>query len=393
MNRWEFVDKEIAKAGEDTKPSLTYLQDVWRRFRSNIMAVIGLVMITIIVALAIFAPMFSKFSYSQQQLSLGNVPQRLQIVKLSEDLYVFVHSEYKLIEVTPNGKVLGSPKPVKKDTQAKQTTYNFNGTEVILDYGKAADKELVSGELKYDLLVNGKQVSTKPYKTVSNKTNPLGTDKLGRDVWVRVLYGARISLLVGVVAAVVNAVVGIIYGGISGYAGRKVDNLMMRFVDLLNSIPLMIIVVLIMVMTNKSGVGTIIFTIGLVYWVGMARQVRGQVMALKEQEFVLAAKALGAKPGRIIFRHLIPNALGPIIVTMMMSIPSAIFTESFLSFVGLGVSAPMASWGTLANDALGGIRTFPYLLIAPSVAIALTIFAFNFVGDGLRDALDPKQRK
>jgi len=168
---------------------------------------------------------------------------------------------------------------------------------------------------------------------------------------------------------------------------------MMRIVDLLTSIPLTLLVILITVIVDSTGVITIIVTIGMIYWVDMARQVRGQVLSLKEQEFVLAARTLGASAPRIIFKHLIPNALGPIVVTMMMSIPSAIFTESFLSFIGLGVSIPMASWGSLANDALGGIRSYPYLLIVPSFTIAFTMFAFNFVGDGLRDALDPKQRK
>jgi len=168
----------------------------------------------------------------------------------------------------------------------------------------------------------------------------------------------------------------------------------MRIVDIINSVPLVLYIILLMVMVDsQGGLGTIILAIGTVYWVGMARLVRGQILALKEQEFILAARALGVSRTKIIFKHLIPNAMGPIIVSMTMMIPSAIFTESFLSFIGLGVSAPMASWGTLANNALSGILTYPYQLFFPAFAIALTMLAFNFLGDGLRDALDPRLRK
>ncbi|WP_446898728.1 ABC transporter permease [Clostridium sp. LBM24168] len=219
-----------------------------------------------------------------------------------------------------------------------------------------------------------------------------GTDKFGRDIFIRILYGARISLTVGYAASILNIIIGILYGGIAGYFGGKVDNIMMRIVDILYSIPMTIYVILFMVVFG-AGLKSIIIALAVAFWLTMARIVRGEIMSLKQQEFVLAAKTLGASSTRIIFKHLIPNCMGPIIVTLTLSVPDAIFTESFLSFIGLGVSAPMASWGTLASDALDGFQLYPLQLFFPSMAICLTMLAFNLLGDGLRDSLDPKMKK
>ena len=225
-----------------------------------------------------------------------------------------------------------------------------------------------------------------------SKEHWLGTDDLGRDLLTRIMYGARISLTVGFVASFINLTVGVVYGGISGYYGGRVDNIMMRIVEVLSGIPLLLYVILLMVVL-KPGLQNILIALGLVYWLGMARIVRGQILSLKEQDYVLAARTIGADNSRIIYKHLIPNAMGPIIVTATLNIPQAIFTEAFLSFIGLGVNAPMASWGVLANDALPSFRTYPWQLFFPAIAISITMLAFNFLGDGLRDALDPKQRK
>ena len=384
------MDRSGAGAGEQPRESLTYWKDVWRRFRKNKLALVGLCLIVLILLLALVGQVMSSHSYSDQNLALGNIPPILRVTDLGQGSKIYVQeSLYQIIRVTDKGEVLGPAALLKNDTIGRRKVFEVDGNEVTLDYSMARE---AGSTKKYELYLNGSKVMGGS-KTVLNRSNLLGTDKLGRDVLARTLYGGRISLLVGIVSALITMLVGVAYGGVSGYEGGTVDNVMMRIVDLLNSIPLMLIVILLMVVTNRSDVGIVILTISLVYWLPMARQVRGQVMSLKEQEFVLAAKALGAPKSRIIFRHLIPNAMGPIVVSMMMSIPQAIFTESFLSFVGLGVAAPAASWGTLANDALGGIRSYPYLLIVPSVAIALTMFAFNFVGDGLRDALDPRQRQ
>ena len=219
-----------------------------------------------------------------------------------------------------------------------------------------------------------------------------GTDMFGRDLFVRVLYGARISLAVGFLASFISLFIGVIYGGISGFSGGRIDNIMMRIVDIIYSVPMMIYVILLMVVIG-SGLKSIFITLGISYWAPMARIVRAEVLRLKNEEFILAAKIIGASPKRILFRHLIPNAIGPILVTLTFSIPGAIFTEAFLSFVGLGVSAPMASWGVLSSDAVGSLAIYPYQLFFPAAAISITILAFNFLGDGLRDALDPKLRK
>ncbi|MGE5653958.1 MAG: ABC transporter permease [Bacillota bacterium] len=220
----------------------------------------------------------------------------------------------------------------------------------------------------------------------------LGTDDLGRDLWVRLWKGARLSLSIGLIAASLDLIIGVIFGGIAGFLGGRFDDIMMRFVEVLYGIPNLLLMIMLSVVLGP-GLFTIILVMVVTGWVGMARLVRGQVLQLKEQEYVLAARALGANPWRIILKHLVPNAMGPIIVSVTMSIPGAIFFEAFLSFIGLGVPLPLASWGSLANNGYEFIRLYPWLLIYPASAIAITMLSFNLFGDGLRDALDPRLRR
>ncbi|MNZ52632.1 Oligopeptide transport system permease protein OppC [compost metagenome] len=219
-----------------------------------------------------------------------------------------------------------------------------------------------------------------------------GTDSLGRDMFARTWMGAGISLQVGLYAALIDLVLGVIIGGIMGYFGGRIDEILNRFCEILYSIPSMLIVILLIVVLEPS-MFTIILALSITGWINMAWIVRGQIMQLKNQEYVLASRSLGASSGRILFRHLIPNSMGPIIVTITMTVPSAIFAEAFLSFLGLGVQSPAASLGTLINDALKAMTVYPWRMLFPAVLISLTMLCFNIFGDGLRDALDPKMKK
>ena len=394
MSKEKFVfieqkDEDI----ETIRPSLTYWQDAWRRLKQNKLSVLGMFAVVLIILFGFVGPKFTPFSYSDQVNKYKNLPPRLELYEIN-DKYFYVSKDYNMFLVEENGKLIDrlNLNPLKKDPINKIYRYDLGEEEVILDFSYNLLPTKQGYDYDFTIEYNG-EIVEQPVATKWNKTYIFGTDSLGRDLLTRVMYGAQISLLVAFIATIANLFIGVVYGSIAGYEGGRADNIMMRIVDIINSVPLVLYVILLMVWFRGGGLWNIIIALASVYWVDMARLVRGQMLSLKEQEFVLAARVMGVSKTKIIFRHLIPNAMGPIIVSIAMMIPSAVFTESFLSFIGLGVSAPMASWGTLANNALSGLQTYPYQLFFPALAIAFTMLAFNFIGDGLRDALDPRLRK
>jgi oligopeptide transport system permease protein len=374
---WERPDETQRDMETLYKPARTFVQDVWFRFWRRPTAILGLVLIILLIIFAVAGPLVSSHRYSDQNLSFVNIPPYFTAQEY-QGRYFYISQNLKLIEVSGEGKLLTNIKAQNDDGQKKVINFEFDGIRLGINYAQ-----------RPPVLDDERGTIARPH-FLWNKSYLLGTDNLGRDLLTRLMYGARISLVVAFIAAFVNLVIGILFGGISGLFGGYLDLIMMRIVDIISTIPLTLYVILIMVFLN-SGFLSIIIALSSVYWVNMARIVRGQILALKEQEFVLAARTIGTSLGGILIRHLIPNAIGPIIVTATMLIPTAIFVEAFMSFIGLGVSAPMASWGTMCNDAIETFRISAYQLFIPSAAICIAMFAFNFVGDGLRDALDLKK--
>lgn len=413
-NKFKYVSKDQKEDKEQIRKSLTYWQDVWRRLRKNHLAIIGLISVVIIILFATIGPLLNKYKYNKQYLDYKNIPPQLEIYQLDDDLFVYMSKMYHLILVSEDGELIQrfEQKVIDRDLINRIYTYRLYDEEeneilsVDVDFSYQTDPEKLEEGLLFSFLYGGEEYKT-PVDKVWNKTFILGTDLNGRDLLSRVMYGTGISLVIAFAAALINFFIGVLYGSISGFLGNNVDIIMMRIVDIINSIPLLLYVILLMFVLKESwfevnvlnkifgegGLGTIIITLISVYWVGMARLVRGQVLGLKEQEYVLAARTMGVSNYKIIQKHLIPNALGPIIVTLAMMIPTAVFTEAFLSFIGLGISAPKASLGSLASDGSQMMQTYPYQLVIPSLTIAFMMLAFNFLGDGLRDALDPRLRK
>lgn len=361
--------------------SIPYWKDVLRRFCKNKLAVGGIIVIIVMIFASAFGPLMTGKSYETQDSPKRNMPPILKFYKLASGERVYVHQDLRVFPVGADGVVGSAIEPIESNIRDKKYIYEIDGATYYLTF-------------RGDGIVF-RDANDQPITDTStgwNKNNLLGTDSVGRDMLTRLLYGGRISLMVAFVTSFFTLVIGILYGGISGYYGGNVDVLMMRFVEIMMAIPSTIYIILLMVYFGQ-GVTNILIAMAATSWLGMARLVRGQVLSLKQQEYVLVAESIGVSPLSIITRHLLPNCLGPIIVSATLSIPGAIGTEAFMSFIGLGVAPPMPSWGILSSEGIGAIRTSPYQILLPCIAIGLMMFAFNFLGDGLRDALDPKLRK
>ncbi len=347
----------INEFNQSMKP-VSLWADAWKRLRKNRMALFGLWIVAIYAFLAIAAPVLPLYDYTSQDLFQANLAPSFR----------------------PSGEVA-----ITK-AEARLTEIQALISEGRDDLAPELDK----AKVEYDLLKA--DIATNPNH---KKVYILGTDYLGRDMLSRTIYGGRISMLVGLVGTITAVLLGIIIGAISGYAGGRLDNFLMRFVDIMYGLPYMLIVIIMMSVFRTEGSSSIFIlfiAIALVSWLTIARVVRGQIISLKNSEFVEAARSMGASSGRIIFRHLLPNTLGVIIVFSSLSLPGFIMSESFLSFLGLGVSAPDASWGTLVSEGVQGMELFPWRLLVPAAIMTLFLFAMNFLGDGLRDALDPQSK-
>ncbi|WP_226530468.1 oligopeptide ABC transporter permease [Metabacillus niabensis] len=323
---------DSAKSEEISKPSLNYWQDAWLRVRKNKGAIISLIVLALLTIMAIVGPHINGHGYDDQNLKHSNLPPRIQGLENISWL------------------------PFDGDlTRKNGDVYNAYEQKKVDEYYW------------------------------------LGTDSLGRDLFTRVWKGTQVSLYIAVLAAVIDMVIGVLYGAISGFVGGRTDNVMQRITEILVGIPNLVVVIL-MIIVLDPGILSITIALTITGWVGMARVVRAQVMKLKQQEYVLAARTLGLSNGKIIWKHLLPNLAGVIIINTMFTIPSAIFFEAFLSFIGLGLQPPLASLGTLIDDGFKVLQLYPYQMIIPAIIISLIMICFNMIADGLRDALDPKMR-
>lgn len=373
------TDITVTPQAEITGRSLAQL--AMMRFRRNKAAITGCVLLVFVTLFSFAGPLFVPHSYDQVFSSYVNVPPSLTPRPDPETLQQVAESVAQRARVTldsftvEDGRftaVVSSSSEIDPRTIRYFDRNNeFKNSEVV---DQAADGR--------SLTVSG---------NVDQVTFPFGTDSNGRDLLVRVMLGGQISLAVGLAASLVSLGIGVVYGATSGYLGGRVDNVMMRIVEILYSLPFVFLVVVLVVFFGRSVV-LIFLVIGAVEWLEMARIVRGQTLSLKRREFVGAAEALGLTDWQIIRRHIIPNTIGPVIVFVTVIVPKVILLESFLSFLGLGVQAPLASWGTLISEGAASMQNAPWLLIFPAIFFVVTLFSLNFVGDGLRDALDPKDR-
>ena len=404
------------------RQSVSYWKDAWRRLKKNTVAMIALGVIIFLFLFAFVGPLLVPYGYDQFSTGAENLyPYHYALedqTRLDEE--IAARSESEVMDVDTLIEKAKAEAEAKGETLSSVDIAMIRAKAKVASKGQSehedTDPATVRKELGIKKKLFGYSNEELQRKAAGEKVFPhvFGTDMYGRDILVRVMYGARVSMAVGICAALLVLFIGALYGSISGYCGGKVDAVMQRIVELIYSVPEMLVVLLIATalkpiltdfVNNGSGpmkefVNTMgpnlismFIAFGMLYWVTMSRIIRGQVLQLKQQEYVTAARALGASGGRIIRQHLLPNCIGQIVVTTCLQIPSAIFLESFLSYLGVGVSAPLPSLGSMATDALSGMYTYTYRLIIPSVILSVMILAFNLFGDGLRDALDPKLKK
>ena len=369
--KFQRVHVEDSLGEELSRPQLSYWKDAWIRLRKNKGAIAGLVVLTFIILLALLGPLMNDYGRDEANYDAAYLPPKVKGLEWA----------------------------------------GLDGMQVLRLQGTSEDDAVERGLAGYEIeekyVQNVETVSEPseddPYYTVEVTVDMyaarglddeyfwFGTDNMGRDLWTRIWHGTQISLFIGLLAAFIDMIIGVLYGGISAYYGGRVDNVMQRIIEILTGIPNLVIVIL-MIIVLKPGLVAITIALTITGWIGMARIVRGQVLKLKGQEFILAARTLGASDKGILMRHLIPNVLSVIIINTMFTIPNAIFFESFLSFIGLGLQPPIASLGTLIDMAFDDYRVYPYMLLFPAVIISLLMIGFNVLADGLRDALDPKMR-
>lgn len=342
------TEQAVNEFNQVMKP-VSLWDDAWKRLKKNKMALAGLYIVGIYIAVSLFAPLLPLYPYEQQFLD-----------------HIYLPPSFK-----PAGVVM------------------IAQTKASLAKTMAKEKRSEYTQQEKDMLAAMEQdVKTNP---IHQRHYILGTDSLGRDVLSRIIYGGRISIAIGLLGTITALIIGVILGAVAGYAGGWIDNALMRFVDIMYGLPYMLIVIIMMAILGRN-IFILFIAIALVSWLTVARVVRGQIISLKNSEFVEAARSMGASPNRIIFKHLLPNTLGIIIVYSTLSLPSFIMSESFLSFLGLGVSAPLASWGSLVADGVKSMELYPWLLLVPAIIMTVFLFAMNFLGDGLRDSFDPQSK-
>jgi oligopeptide transport system permease protein len=333
--------------------------DAWRRLKKNRMAIGGLVLVILYSLLSLLAPLLPIHSYKHQVLSHQYLPPSLT---MSSGELLCAREEERLLDAAKN-----SGRPSLNDAEKEEL---------------ARFRQTIENET---MVFDGKTVS------INRNRYLLGTDALGRDLLARIIYGGQVSIAIGLVGTLTAVLIGLIIGALAGYLGGTFDYISMRVVDVMYGLPYMLLVIIFMAIFGRNIIN-LFLCLALVSWLTLSRVVRGQIISLKNSEFVQAARVVGATTGRIVFRHLVPNTLGVVAVFTTLQIPSFILMESFLSYLGLGVQAPLASWGSLVRDGVDGMNNYPWMLFFPGLAMTVFLFSMNFLGDGLRDALDPQSK-